>query len=237
MTHDEATMSLLEHLEELRSRLIKIVISVVVGAIVGFILARPVLIILRAPLPDEFEQLTFLGPADPFSAQLKVAVFLGIAFAMPVILFHLWRFVTPGLTSGERRFIWPAVLVAMLLFVLGMGVGYLVLPYALTFLLSFAEGLADPSLTIDRYIGFVTTMLLAFGLVFEFPVVLIGLSRVGILSYRRLAAQRRWALLIIVLLAVILTPGGDIISPLIMSGLMYVLFEGSLLVIRFSRRG
>jgi sec-independent protein translocase protein TatC len=237
MTQDEDTMSLLEHLEELRSRLIKVVISVVLAAVVGFILARPVIEILMAPLPDEYERLVILGPADAFSVQLKVAVFLGIAFAMPVILFHIWRFVTPGLTSGERRFVWPAVLVAMLLFVLGMGVGYLVLSYALTFLLGFAEGFFEVTLTAERYIGFVTTMLLAFGLVFEFPVVLIGLSRVGILSYRRLAAQRRWALLGIVVAAVLLTPGGDVFSPMIMSGLMYVLFEGSLLVIRFSRRG
>lgn len=229
-------MSLLEHLDELRSRLIKVVISVVLAGVVGFILSEPVLVLLQAPLPEEYERLIILGPADAFSARLKVAIFLGIALAMPVILFHVWRFVTPGLTSGERRFIWPALLVAMVLFVLGMGVGYLVLPYALTFLLNFAEGLFDVSLTVDRYIGFVTTMLLAFGLVFEFPVVLIGLSRVGILSYRRLAAQRRWALLAIVVLAVLLTPGGDVISPLIMSGLMYLLFEGSLLVIRFSRR-
>lgn len=236
MTLEDATMSLLEHLDELRSRLIKVVISVVLAGVVGFILSEPVLVLLQAPLPEEYERLIILGPADAFSARLKVAIFLGIALAMPVILFHVWRFVTPGLTSGERRFIWPALLVAMVLFVLGMGVGYLVLPYALTFLLNFAEGLFEVSLTVDRYIGFVTTMLLAFGLVFEFPVVLIGLSRVGILSYRRLAAQRRWALLAIVVLAVLLTPGGDVISPLIMSGLMYLLFEGSLLVIRFSRR-
>jgi sec-independent protein translocase protein TatC len=229
-------MSLLEHLEELRSRLVKVVLAVAAAAVLGFIVARPVIEILRAPLPDQYEQLAILGPADAFSAQLKVAVFLGIALAMPVILFHVWRFVTPGLTDTERRLVWPAVLAALALFVLGLGVGYLVLPYALDFLLGFAEDWTNPTLTVDRYLGFVTTLLLAFGLVFEFPVVLVGLSRVGILSYSRLAAQRRYAVLIIVVLAVLLTPGGDVFSPLIMSGLMYLLFEGSLLVIRLGRR-
>ncbi|MGH2455656.1 MAG: twin-arginine translocase subunit TatC [Candidatus Limnocylindria bacterium] len=236
MIGDGTTMTLVEHLEELRRRLIIIVASVLGAAIVGFLLARPVLDILRAPLPDEYETLYFTGPADAFAAQLKIAGFLGIAFAMPIILFHVWRFVTPGLTSRERRLVWPVILAALLLFVLGLAIGYLVIPYAMNFLLGFAgDGLA-PLLTIDGYIGFVTSMLLAFGIVLEFPIVLIGLARVGILSHRRLAAQRRWAVLAIVLLAVVLTPGGDPISPLILSGVMFLLFEGSLLIIRLIRR-
>ena len=236
MTDNEATMSLIEHLEELRRRLIIVVVSVLGGAVVGFIVSRPVLILLRDRLPEGQRELTFLGPADAFSAQLKIAGFLGIAIAMPIILFHVWRFVTPGLTRRERRFIWPVMLAAVLLFVLGVVIGYLVIPYALNFLLNFADGLAEPSLTIDAYIGFATTMLLAFGLVLEFPVVLIGLARVGILSHKRIAAQRRWAIVAIVLLAIVLTPGGDPISPLILSGVMFLLFEGSLLVIRLIRR-
>jgi sec-independent protein translocase protein TatC len=155
---------------------------------------------------------------------------------MPMILFQLWRFVAPGLTKRERRFIWPVILVAMTLFVSGLLIGYLVIPYTLRFLLDFSEGLATPNLTIEGYVGFVTTMMLAFGLVLEFPIVLIGLARVGVLSHRRLAAKRRWAILAIVLFAIVLTPGGDPISPLILSGVMFLLFEGSLLVIRMIRR-
>jgi sec-independent protein translocase protein TatC len=236
VTDNEATMSLIEHLEELRRRLIVVVVAILGCAVVGFILSRPVLILLRDRLPEGQRHLTFLGPADAFGAQLKVAGFLGIAIAMPVILFEVWRFVTPGLTTRERRFIWPVIVAALLLFALGVGIGYVIIPYALNFLLGFAEGLADPNLTIDGYIGFATTMLLAFGLVLEFPIVLIGLARVGILSHKRLAAQRRWAIVTIVLLAIVLTPGGDPISPLILSGVMFVLFEGSLLVIRLIRR-
>jgi sec-independent protein translocase protein TatC len=236
MTDDEATMSLIEHLEELRRRLIIVVVAILLAAIVGFIFSRNVLLLLIAQLPEEYRDVQILGPADAFTAQLKVAGFLGIAIAMPILLFQLWRFVGPGLTPRERRLVWPGILAALVLFVLGVVIGYVVIPYTLRFLLGFAEGLADPNLTIDGYIGFVTTMMLAFGLVLEFPIVLIGLARVGILSHRRLAAQRRWAVLAIVLFAILLTPGGDPISPLILSGVMFLLFEGSLLVIRLIRR-
>jgi len=236
MTDDEATMSLIDHLEELRRRLIIVVVAILLAAIVGFIFSRNVLLLLIAQLPEEYRDIQILGPADAFTAQLKVAGFLGIAIAMPILLFQLWRFVGPGLTPRERRLVWPGILAALVLFVLGVVIGYVVIPYTLRFLLGFAEGLADPNLTIDGYIGFVTTMMLAFGLVLEFPIVLIGLARVGILSHRRLAAQRRWAVLAIVLFAILLTPGGDPISPLILSGVMFLLFEGSLLVIRLIRR-
>jgi sec-independent protein translocase protein TatC len=229
-------MTLVEHLEELRRRLIVIVASVGIAAVVGFFLSRPVIALLRDRLPEEHRELIFIGPADALTAQLKVAVFLGIAFAMPIILFEVWRFVSPGLTQREKRFVWPVILGALFLFVIGVLIGYLVIPYTLNFLLDFSEGIATPQLTIDAYIGFVTTMMLAFGLVLEFPIVLIGLSRVGILNYRRIASRRRWAILAIVLFAIILTPGGDPISPLILASVMFILFEGSLQIIRLLGR-
>ncbi len=236
MIDEGPTMSLIEHLEELRRRLIIVVIVVVAAAVVGFIFSGSVLDLLRVPLPSEYDTIYFTGPADAFGVQVKIAGFIGIALAMPVILFHVWRFVTPGLTKRERRFVWPVMVAAILLFALGIIVGYLIIPYALNFLLGFAEGLAEPNLTIDGYIGFVTTMLLAFGIVLEFPIVLVGLARVGILSYRRLAAQRRLAIVGITVFAIVVTPGGDPISPLILSSVMYLLFEGALLAIRLMRR-
>ena len=236
MTDTEATMSLIEHLEELRRRLIIIVASVLGCAVLGFFLSRSVLILLRDRLPEGQRHLIFLGPADAFSAQLKIAGFLGIAIAMPIILFEVWRFVTPGLTRREQRFIWPVMIAALVLFALGVVIGYVIIPFALAFLLGFAEGLADPNLTIDGYIGFATTMLLAFGLVLEFPIVLVGLAKVGVLTHRRLAARRRWIIVGIVAFAIVVTPGGDPISPLILSSVMLILFEGSLLVIRLIRR-
>jgi sec-independent protein translocase protein TatC len=236
VTHEPPTMTLIEHLEELRRRLIIVLLTVLGGAVVSLFFSGTILDVLRAPLPEAYSTIYFNNPADAFSALLKIAGFAGIALAMPMILFQVWRFVTPGLLANERRFVWPVMLGAVLLFVTGIVVGYVVIPYALAFLLGFARPGLEPLLTIDGYIGFVTTMLLGFGVILEFPIVLIGLARVGVLSYSRLAASRRWAVLVIVLLAIVLTPGGDPISPLILSSVMYLLFEGSLLVIRASRR-
>lgn len=236
MIDEGTTMSLIEHLEELRRRLIIVVIAIVAAAVIGFVFSGSVLDLLRVPLPSAYDTIYFTAPADAFGVQVKIAGFIGIALAMPVILFHVWRFVTPGLTKRERRFVWPVMVAAILLFALGIVVGYAIIPYALNFLLGFARPGLQPLLTIDGYVGFVTTMLLAFGLVLEFPIVLIGLARVGVLSHRRLASQRRWAIVAIVLLAIVLTPGGDPISPLILGSVMYLLFEGSLFVIRMIRR-
>jgi sec-independent protein translocase protein TatC len=236
MSNDEAAMPLLEHLEELRRRLIATIVALAIGAVIGFFVADPILKLLRNPLPADYETLYFTTVGGAFGVKLKIAVFAGVVLAMPVILFEIWRFVTPGLTRRERRLVWPLLLAAMVLFAIGMAVGYLIVPFALIFLLGFAEPGLQPLLTINEYVGFITTVMLAFGLVMEFPIVLLALARVGILSYRRVAAQRRLVILGIVIFAVVVTPGGDPFSPSILSAVMYVLFEASLFVMRFVRK-
>ncbi len=232
MADDAGSMTVVEHLTELRRRLIISVAAVVAGAIIGFILSGPAIDLLRGPLPEQWQTLYFTSAAGAFAAHLKIAFYIGIGIAMPVILFEAWRFVTPGLTRRERRLVWPVLLGASALFALGVVVGYLILPFALGFLLSFAEPDLKPLLTIDEYIGFVGLMLLAFGLVMEFPIVLIGLARVGVLRHRTVASHRRAIIVGIVAFSTVVTPGGDIFSPLIMSAVMYVLFEISLVIMR-----
>ncbi|HEX2221314.1 MAG TPA: twin-arginine translocase subunit TatC [Candidatus Limnocylindria bacterium] len=236
MPDDDATMTLLEHLEELRSRLIVSVVAVVLGAVVGLFLSEPVLELLRRPLPDEGAELIVTRVTDAFAVRLKLAGFVGIVLAMPVILFQVWRFVTPGLTRHERRVVWPLLIVALLLFAAGVGIGYAIIPYAVEFLLSFRIEGVPALLELPEYVGFVTTMMIVFGIVFEFPILLIGLARVGILDRRRLARGRRWAILAIVLFAIVATPGGDPISPIILSSVMYLLYEAALLVVRLTGR-
>jgi sec-independent protein translocase protein TatC len=236
VSDNEATMTLLDHLEELRRRLIIIIVAILLGAVAGFVVSGSVLDLLRSRLPVPYQTIYFTGPADAFGVQVKIAGFLGIALAMPVILFQVWRFVTPGLTRSERRVVWPVMIAAILLFSLGIVVGFLIIPFAMAFLIGFARPGLQPLLTIDGYIGFVTTMLLAFGIVLEFPILLVGLARVGILSYKRLAAQRRLIIVGITVFAIVVTPGGDPISPTILGSVMYLLFEASLLVIRLIRR-
>jgi sec-independent protein translocase protein TatC len=237
VTGDGSTMTMVEHLEELRRRLMVVIAAIAVAAVVGFLFSGPVLDLLRGPLPDEFDTIYFTSPGGAFVAQLKIAGFIGVALAMPVILFEVWRFVTPGLLPGERRLLWPFLLAGVLLFALGVGIGFVLIPYALAFLLSFAREGVEPLLTIDEYIGFVTTLMLVFGLMLQFPVVLVVLSRLGIVTPKWLASRRRWVILLIAVVAAVATPGGDPFSMVILSLFMYGLFEATLLVVRALQRG
>lgn len=237
MSGDGSTMTMVEHLEELRRRLMVVIAAIAVAAVVGFLVSKPVLDLLRAPLPEGFDTLFFTSPGGAFIARLKIAGFIGVALAMPVILYEIWRFVTPGLLPGERRLLWPFLVVALLLFAVGVVVGYLILPYALNFLFGFAGEGIEPLPTIEEYIGFVTTLLLAFGLMLQFPVVLFVLARLGVVTPAWLAARRRWAVLLIAVVAAVATPGGDPFSMVVLSLFMYGLFEATLLVVRAVQRG
>ena len=237
MTDADATMGILDHLEEVRRRLIFIGVSVLIAAIAGFVLSDFALDILQRPLPDEYSTLVFTSVGGAFAVQLKVSLFIGIALSVPVILYHLWRFVTPGLTRGERRLVWPFLGLGIALFVGGVVLAYMVVPFAINFLLSFAEpGQREPLLTLEEYIDFMTSMMLAFGLVLEFPIVLMTLARVGVLNHAFLARRRRWALLIMILFSAVATPGSDVFSPLILTSVMYLLFEASLFGVKLIRR-
>jgi len=228
-------MSLVEHLEELRSRIIVVALTVAVAAVAGFFLAEPTLTILLNALPEGSDVIQ-TRVLQGLGVQIRLALFIGLALAMPVILYELWAFVTPGLTRRERRVVWPLLLVAVLFFALGIGLGYLIIPNALEFLLDFSIPGVAPMLDVGEYVGFVTTLMIAFGLAFQFPIVLIMLNRIGILTYAFLAARRRFVVIIIVLVAIVITPGGDPISSGILSLIMYGLFEGALQVMRMGRR-
>jgi sec-independent protein translocase protein TatC len=227
-------MSLIEHLDELRSRIIVAAIAVALAAVAGFFLAEPLLTLLLDALPEGSDVIQ-LRVLEGLGVRIRLALFIGLALAMPIVLYEVWAFVTPGLTRRERRVVWPLLLVAVLFFALGILLGYLVIPNALEFLLDLSLPGVPPMLDVGEYIGFVTTLMIAFGLAFQFPVVLILLNRVGILSYAFLAARRRFAVVIIVLVAIVITPGGDPISSGILSLIMYGLFEGALQVMRMAR--
>ncbi|HEY3523714.1 MAG TPA: twin-arginine translocase subunit TatC, partial [Candidatus Limnocylindrales bacterium] len=154
-----------------------------------------------------------------------------------VILYQLWAFVAPGLTTAERKVVRPWIPMALLLFVVGVVIAWVVLPFAMAFLLGFE--IADVNraeLTMNNYFGFVTTLFLAFGLMMEFPILLFGLSRVGIVTSERLRSVRRYVIVGIALFSTVVTPGGDIVSPTVLGLTMYVLFELSIWFIRRSGR-
>jgi len=231
---DGAVMSLVDHLGELRDRLFRCILAIVAGSAVGFYFAAPVRNFLLEPLPGGVAQV--LGPGDAFAIQIRIAVVIGIILAMPVLLYQVWAFVAPGLTPAERRSARPWIPLALVFFALGVGIARLVLPFAVAFLLSFTDDRLVANIAAGPYFDFVTTMFLAFGLVLEFPILLVGLSRVGILTSERLRAARRYVLLGIAIFAAVATPGGDLVSPFALGGTMYLLYELTVLFIKRTGR-
>lgn len=233
---DEATMTLVEHLDELRRRIIVIAIAIGLGSVAGFLLADALIALLRQPLPDEGASLIQTSVGEAFGVRLQLALMTGVALAMPVILYEAWAFVTPGLTRSERRLVWPLLGVAILLFAGGLALGYVLIPVAIGFLLDFSLEGVPPLLGLGEYVGFMTTFLIAFGLALQFPVVLYVLARIGILSYDFLARRRRYVILLIVLFAIVITPGDIVIGSFSLAVVMYGLFEITLQLIRLLRR-
>lgn len=228
-------MSLLEHLEELRRRIIVVAVAVLLAAVGGFFLADPIIVVLRSPLPEGAE-LIQTGVGEAFGVRIQLALMTGLAMAMPIILFEIWAFVTPGLTRSERRLVWPLLIAAIVLFAAGLGLGYLLIPVAINFLLDFSLPGVPPMLRLADYISFVTTLLLAFGLALQFPVILYLLARLGILSYAFLSRRRRFVVLLIVLFAIVITPGDIVIGSATLALVMYGLFEATLQLIRILGR-
>jgi sec-independent protein translocase protein TatC len=153
-----------------------------------------------------------------------------------VILYQVWAFVAPGLTPAEKRAVRPWIPLALLFFAIGVAIAYVVLPFAVGFLLSFTDQVLVQGIAAGPYFEFVTTMFLAFGLIMEFPIVMVGLSRVGILTSQRLRESRRLVILGIAIFAAVATPGGDLVSPFVLGGTMYILFELTTFFIRRSGR-
>jgi sec-independent protein translocase protein TatC len=226
------TMSLVDHLGELRTRLFKSILAIVVFGIVGYWRSGAIIDILRAPIGDR--PLVSLSASGPFFLYVKISFVVGLILALPVVLYQMWAFVSPGLTPEERRVVRPWVPVALLFFAIGVAVAWIVLPFALGFLFSFETDAIHITMTIDNYFGFVTVMFLAFGLTMQFPIALFILSRIGVVSSTRLREARRYVILGMAVFSTVVTPGGDLVSPLVLGLTMYVLFEISIFVIRRS---
>ena len=232
-----ARMSLMGHLVELRSRIIKSVVAVAVGSVVGFIFYRDILDLLARPYEGATDQpLAFFQPTEPFSLALRVALFGGTILASPVIIYQIWRFIGPALTKRERRYVYPLSGVMALLFVAGVLLGYFTLPLALRVLFSFAGDLLQETVGVNFYFSFAMRFLLAFGVAFQFPVFLFAAAALGLVSSRALRQQRRWAVVVVVVAAALMTPGGDPLTLLMLATPMYLLYELSILSIRYILR-
>jgi sec-independent protein translocase protein TatC len=237
---DGGRMTVVEHLAELRRRLIISIIAVTLAAIVCFIFSSSIIHFFvnyyRDATHGQKNRLIFLGPLDAFITRVKVATYGGIVLALPVWLWELWRFVTPGLHSREKRYAVPFILSSVVLFALGGLVALLTLPKALEFLLTVGGSQLEPQLTADRYLSLVSLMIVAFGVAFEFPVVLVFLLLARVLSTARLRRWRRAAIVLITVFAAVITPSQDPYSLFFMAVPMYIFYEGSILIGRLLKR-
>jgi sec-independent protein translocase protein TatC len=235
-------MPLREHLIELRQRLVKSFLFIAVGAVVGWFLYPDILSILKEPYcnippehrfspgPDGACVLPFFAPLDGFLLRFKVAGITGAMLSAPFWLYQLWAFVTPGLRRVERR--WTVVFVAAstVLFAAGAVLSYFTLAKALTLLVTTAGPGTVAAIEVTRYLGFVMTMLLVFGVSFELPLLVVLLNRVGVLSAERLRRWQRMAIFLIFVFAAIATPSQDPISMSMLAIPMCLLFELAVLV-------
>ena len=231
-------MSLVEHLTELRRRLIVSAIAIMVGGVVAFVLYNHILKFLIGPYTDITGKKTLLitDPLEGFTTRLKVAGFGGLFLASPVVLWQLWRFITPGLRKNEKRYAIPFILASIFLFILGGAVALLTFPQALRFLIAVGGNQLEAFFTPGKYLSLIILMIVAFGVAFEFPILLVFLELARVLTSRKLRKWRRPAIVIIVAAAAIITPSQDPYSLFAMAIPMYLFYEASILIGRLLKR-
>lgn len=237
-----AEMPFLDHLEELRWRILWSLLALALCAGVSFwiVLRFDVIgILMRPVLPFlENDKLHFLGVTDPFFITLKLALALAIVLALPIVIYQLWAFLSPALMPRERRAIIPAFYLGTLLFTAGACLAYfLALPFTIRFMLGFQTQALQPILTAPEYFSFVTKLLLAFGFIFELPVVTMVLAALGIVTSGWLRSKRRYAFVAMVVAASMITPGDAITATLFMIGPLMLLYELSIGLARLVERG
>ena len=231
----KAEMPFLDHLEELRWRILRSLIAIVIGFAVGVVVVTSLNItdLLIEPGRAIFgEDWTpqVLAPTDTFFILLKVSITIGLILASPTMIYQAWAFLAPALEKHERRAIVPALYMGLVLFVAGVVLAYFVLPISLRFLTGLLSNLVEHNWTFGLYMGFVVKLMLAFGILFELPVVVLVLSALGLVTPAFLRSKRRHAVVIIATLAAILSPGDVIVVTVIMMAPIYLLFEMSILI-------
>lgn len=232
----QAEMPFLDHLEELRWRLIYAIGAFAVGMVVAFALVSKVDVIgfLEAPLLPYLpkgRKLVYTHPGDVFGIVLNASLVLGLVLASPVIVYQIWAFLSPALYKHEKRVIVPVLVGAVLLFAAGVALAYyMVLPLTLGFLLTFQTGALEPMITAGEYFGFATSMSLALGAVFELPILILALTALGLVTPALLNKFRRHATVLCVVAAAFITPGSDPLSMLALAGPLYLLYELSVVL-------
>jgi sec-independent protein translocase protein TatC len=239
LSHEDH-LSLLEHLDELRRRLFVCIVVVTLGVLIAalfnsFMFEALLYPIRQVPgLPESATSITTFSPAEPFMVSLKVWVVGGLILASPILIYELWAFLAPAFTASEKKYFYPIVFASSVLFLSGCALAYfLVLPKGLGFLLTFSSGFFNVQLRAQEYFTFMALFILAFGVVFELPVVLVLLAKVGVIDDKWLKKNRRWAIVALAFAAAVITPSQDAFSMLAMFLPLYILYEVSIILARF----
>ena len=237
---DDDRMTLVEHLGELRSRIVKSVLALALGSVIGFLLSNRALNFLVDPYCEAQQgkacQLVVIDPLEGFGTRIKLAVFIGFVIAAPVILWQIWRFVTPGLHKNEKRYAIPFIVSSILLFLAGAAVAVSTFPKALDFLIEVGGPNLVPLFSPSKYLRLYMLVVLAFGVSFEFPILLTFLQLARILRSEQLRKWRRGAIIGIVVFAAVITPSQDPVTLLALAGPMYAFYEISILLGKVLRR-
>lgn len=233
-------MTLGEHLGELRGRIVKSVGALLIGTIIGFALSNRALDFLVDPYCEAQKgkscQLVVIDPLEGFSTRIKLALFIGFILAAPVILWQLWRFVTPGLHKNEKRYAIPFIVSSVVLFTAGAVVAVGTFPKALDFLIAVGGPNLVPLFSPSKYLRLYLLVVMAFGISFEFPILLVFLQLAKILKSAQLRKWRRGMIIGIVVFAAVVTPSQDPITLLAMAGPMYIFYEASILIGKLLKR-
>lgn len=233
-------MTLGEHIAELRRRVVVALLAVFVAGVVAWIVYPHLLHWLQSPYCRVAGRhdcsLYVTSPLDPLSLRIKLSAYFGMFFASPIVLWELWRFITPGLRSNEKRYAIPFVAASLTLFAAGAVVAYVIFPHALGWLDAIGGSSLHQIYNPNSYLGLIVALMAVFGFTFEFPVILVSLELAGALSWRTLSKWRRWAIVLIVLAAAIITPSGDPFSMMALAVPLYAFYEVSILLGRVLRR-
>ncbi len=232
---DEKIMPFLDHLEELRQRLLKSILSIVFFSIGSYAISKQIMQLLLRPYPRQ-EKLIFLAPTEGFMVHIKIALFSGIILSLPVILYQLWAFIAPGLYKNEKKVFPLIVFFSIFFFLLGAIFCYLIIiPFGLNFLLGFGTEQLEATIQIKEYLKFVTLLILVFGLIFELPLLSYFLTKIGILTPQFLREKRRYGIVLIFIVAAILTPP-DVFTQVALAIPLMLLYEISIFVSHFVQK-
>jgi len=234
----EDKMPFMEHLGELRTRIVRSLMGLLVGLGIALPFSQKIVDYLARPVRATGNNLVFLSLTEAFWVQMKVAVIVGLFIAAPAILWQIWAFVAPGLHQHERKYAVPFVLIGSILFIGGGAFSLkIVTPYAIAFLLSYSRPGLQPMISIESYVDFLLKFTLAFGIVFELPLAITLLARMGVVTPAMLAKNRKYAILGAFIAAAILTPTPDAFNQTLMAGPLIILYEVGIICARlFGRR-